>query len=88
MDFYQILATVGGSLIVLTTLPQVFKTLKLKKVDELSLPMFVTLFFAQGIWFFYGLHLKDMPLIFTNAGSMIIVMVNIVLIIKYRKISE
>ena len=84
MDFYQILALFAGALIILSTLPQVFKTLKTKEVKDLSLPMFVILGSAQCIWFFYGLHLKDIPLIITNFGSVVVVLTNILLILKYR----
>lgn len=84
MDFYQTMALIAGIMIVFSTAPQVFKTLKTKDVSSLSLPMFVTLGSAQFIWLLYGIHLNDLPLIVTNAGSFLIVFTNVALIIKYR----
>jgi MtN3 and saliva related transmembrane protein len=85
MDIYQMLALVGGAMIVLTTLPQLIKIVKTKEVKDLSLGMFVILFIAEGIWLFYGFHLNDLPLILTNGLAMVVVATNISLIIKYRE---
>jgi MtN3 and saliva related transmembrane protein len=84
MDFYQILALVGGAMIIFTTFPQLIKIIKTKKVDDLSLNMFLILIIAESIWLYYGLHINDLPLILTNGLSMVVVATNIGLIFKYR----
>lgn len=84
MDLFQVLATVAGAMIVFSTLPQVFKTLKTKDISGLSLPMFLIIWAAQLMWLAYGIHINDLPLVITNAGSALIVFINILLILKYR----
>lgn len=84
MDFYQILALIAGALIVGNTLPQLIKILKTKKVDDLSLAMFIMIFLAQVIWLVYGFHIKDIPVIFTNIFGMLFSVIIIGLILKYR----
>lgn len=85
MDYYQIAALFAGGLIVISTIPQIIKTLKLKEVKDVSLHMFVLIFIAQCIWIFYGFHISDLPVILTNGFSMIAIVTNIVLILKYRE---
>ncbi|RJO60080.1 hypothetical protein C4544_06990 [candidate division WS5 bacterium] len=86
MDWFQILAIFAGGMVVTSTLPQVVKSYKTKKVEDLSLAMFFLLFCAQIIWLFYGFHIKDLPVILTNGFSILVVSTNIGLIFKYRKV--
>lgn len=85
MDKFQLIASAAGAMVIFSTMPQVFKTLKTKKVEELSLAMFLLLLCAQTIWFFYGFHIKDLPVILTNGFSALVVATNVGLILKYRK---
>lgn len=85
MDIYKVIAFVAGIMVILSTLPQVFKSLRLREVKDVSLPMFFILGTAQALWLIYGIHLNDLPLIVTNAGSILIVVTNIFLIFKYRE---
>ncbi|MDO8507675.1 MAG: SemiSWEET family transporter [bacterium] len=86
MDKFQIVAMIAGIMVVFSTLPQVSKTLKTKKVEELSLAMFLLLLGAQTIWFFYGFHIHDIAIILTNGISALVVATNVGLILKYRKV--
>ncbi|MEK7447196.1 MAG: SemiSWEET family transporter [Patescibacteria group bacterium] len=86
MDFYQILALIAGALIVGNTLSQLFKIIKTKKVDDLSLVMFLMIFLAQVIWLVYGLHIQDMPVILTNGFGMLFTIIIIGLIFRYRTV--
>lgn len=85
MDFFQILAFLAGAMIVVSTLPQVFKTLKLKEVKDLSLPMFILLGTAQILWIIYAIHINDLPVLLTNLLSAGVVFANIFLIFKYQR---
>lgn len=88
MDTFQIFAIIGGVMVIISSIPQVFKILKTKKVGDLSLVMFFLLLCAQIIWVFYGLHIKDIPIILTNFFSMLVVITNIGLILKYRIVPQ
>ncbi len=85
MDLFQILAIIAGGMIIISTIPQIFKTLKTEKVEDLSLVMFILIVAAQVIWLFYGLHIQDIPVILTNGFGMLVTATNIILILKYRK---
>lgn len=50
-------------------LPQTFKTLRTRSVDDLSLPTNLLLFLAILLWLTYGLMRLDMPLILANLFS-------------------
>jgi len=54
---------------ILTTsafLPQVVKTIKTKKTEDLSLPTFLMIQFGTILWLIYGYSINDMPLVFAN----------------------
>lgn len=84
MDFYQILALIAGALIVGNTIPQLAKILKTKKVDDLSLAMFLMILLAQAIWLVYGFHINDIPVIFTNSLGMLFTTLIVGFILRYR----
>ncbi|MFN3954287.1 MAG: SemiSWEET family sugar transporter [Pararhodobacter sp.] len=50
-------------------LPQTFKTLRTRSVDDLSLPTNLILLMAILLWLTYGLLRLDMPLILANLFS-------------------
>jgi len=79
---------IAGALIVGNTIPQLIKILKTKKVDDISLGMFCMILLAQVIWLYYGFHIHDVPVIFTNALGMIFSITIIGLICKYRTITN
>lgn len=71
---------------VLTTgsyLPQVIKSWKLKKTDEISLGMYVALVSGQLLWIVYGVAIRDLPIIVANGASC--VLASSVLVLKIRE---
>lgn len=84
MDIYQFAAFFAGSLVVISAIPQIFKIAKRKSARDVSLPMFLMLLSANVIWLFYGLHIKDNPVIYTNIFAGLVSFTNIILIIKYK----
>ncbi len=83
MDPYQILAYIGGFLVIISALPQVYKIVKHKSAKDVSLPMFILLVMANILWFIYGVHLNDLALIFTNLFAGTISLTNVILIFRY-----
>ncbi|MFP5040912.1 SemiSWEET family sugar transporter [Parasediminibacterium sp. JCM 36343] len=54
---------------ILTTgayIPQAYKTIKTKSTSDLSISTFSMLFFGTICWFFYGIFIKDTPLMIAN----------------------
>ena len=65
---------IGMAAAVLTTiafLPQVIRTWKTRSTADISLVMFVTYVTGIVLWLLYGLMLHDLPLIFSNAVTLV-----------------
>ena len=65
--------------------PQVYKTIKTKSVEGVSLTMYFVLFTGIVCWFFYGLLIHSVSIIAANLASGFLVFVLIVLRIIYKK---
>lgn len=59
----------GSVAAVLTTaafLPQLFKTFRTRRVEDISLVMYLVFTLGVGLWLVYGLLLDAMPIIVAN----------------------
>jgi MtN3 and saliva related transmembrane protein len=74
-------AAVGTSIL----LPQVYKSIKTKKVNDISMSMLVVYIINLVLWEIYGLLLFSIPLIACNITSLIIAIFQIFLKIKYNQ---
>ncbi len=73
-------AAVGTSLM----LPQVIKSIKTKKVDDISFGMLVLYFFNCLLWLAYGTLIIAWPVIVCNFIALIISIIQLILKLKYR----
>jgi len=79
---------IGMVAAVLTTssfAPQVYKTWKTKKVDGISLSMFLALFIGILFWLIYGILIGSFSIILANCFSGLLVSMLIIMRIIYRK---
>lgn len=74
-------ATVVGTSIML---PQIYKSLKTKKVSDISWGMLVLYFLNCLLWLVYGILIVAFPLIATNGIALCISILQIALKVKYR----
>jgi MtN3 and saliva related transmembrane protein len=81
----EIVGIAAGVCTSISLLPQLFKLLKNKKAEDLSLFYLVILFIGLILWIFYGILRQDVPLIATNAFSVTINAIVIFLGIKYKR---
>jgi MtN3 and saliva related transmembrane protein len=65
-------------------LPQVIKTFKEKKADNISAGMLVVLMCGIILWIWYGTIKTDWPIILTNAFSLLINIIMLVLRFIYK----
>ena len=65
--------------------PQVYKSLKTKAVDDVSLSMFLVLFIGMLFWLYYGIRMNSISIILANIVSGVLVLVQIVAKIIYSK---
>lgn len=84
MDTTQIIGLTAGVLTAGSMLPQVVKSWKEKKAEDVSLIMLIVLIAGIALWILYGIKKNDLPIIATNAFSMLVNVTMIVLRIKFK----
>lgn len=67
MDSVQILGLVAGGFVVCASLPQIFKIIKSKSAEDISLPMYIALNIGTFLWLIYGFVSQQPAIIVTNA---------------------
>lgn len=71
-EYIQFVGIGAGILTAVSMLPQLIKTFKEKKVQNLSLVMILTVMSGIGCWVWYGFLRNDLPIIFTNCFSFLL----------------
>ena len=72
-------ATVGSVIM----LPQVIKTLRTRKADDLSLIMIILLIVNCVLWISYGTLILSWPVIVCNSIALVVISLQLVLKIRY-----
>ncbi len=72
MELTEVIGIIGGIFTSASLLPQLIKIVKEKKVEELSVGMFISLMIGLLLWTYYGILRKDMPIIVTNSFSVLL----------------
>ncbi len=82
-NYIQIIGIGAGILTSISMLPQLIKTFKEKKAENISLVMILILLCGIGSWVWYGFLKSDMPIIFTNCFSFLLNSILLFLRFKY-----
>jgi MtN3 and saliva related transmembrane protein len=85
MNWTQIIGLAAGIFTSSSLLPQVVKTLKEKKAEDVSLLMLLVLQAGLILWIIYGIKRNDLPIIATNSFSLLVNWVMVLLRIKYKR---
>jgi len=85
LNYTGIIGFVAGIFTACSLLPQLIKIIKEKKVQDLSIGMFITLMVGLGLWITYGVLKKDVPIIVTNVFSLLLNISILILRFKYSK---
>lgn len=85
MNWTQIIGIAAGVLTSTSLIPQVVKTIKEKKTEDISLIVFLVLGTGVILWIAYGIKRNDIPIIATNTFSLLVNIMMIILGIKYKK---
>lgn len=85
MDWTQIIGLAAGICTACSLLPQIVKTLKEKKAEDVSLVMLFVLQAGLILWIIYGFKRNDIPIIATNCFSLLVNITMVILGIKYKK---
>lgn len=84
MEGIDILGIVAGICTSSSILPQIIKTLKKKKAEEVSIFMFIVLMTGNALWIYYRFVKSDIAIISTNFFALALNIVMIVLKFRYR----
>ena len=84
-EYIQFIGIGAGILTSVSMLPQLIKTFKEKKVEDISLVMILVLMSGIGAWIWYGILRNDAPIIFTNSFSFILNSILLFLRFKYAE---
>lgn len=82
MQFIDILGLVAGICTSSSLVPQLVKTVKNKKAQDVSVFMFIVMLTGNALWLYYGFHKKDIAIIATNSLS--VILNTLLLICKYK----
>jgi MtN3 and saliva related transmembrane protein len=85
VDFIQTIGICAGVCTSISLLPQLVKLIKNKKAEDLSLFYLIILFIGLALWIWYGILRQDIPIIATNAVSIVLNIAILILGIKYKK---
>lgn len=85
MNWTQVIGLAAGVCTATSLLPQVAKTIKEKKAEDVSLGMLLVLATGILLWIVYGIKKNDLPIIATNSFSLLVNIVMVVVGIKYKK---
>lgn len=85
MQWTQIIGLGAGICTAASMLPQVIKTFKEKKAEDVSMLMLILLMSGLLLWIIYGVKRNDIPIILTNSFSLIVNITMIILRVKFKK---
>ncbi len=81
----QVTGIMAGSITALSTLPQLIKIIKEKKVEDISIWMLIMLITGLSFWTLYGFLKHDIPILVTNLFSLLVNFILVGFRIKYKK---
>jgi MtN3 and saliva related transmembrane protein len=85
MDWTQVIGIAAGVCTATSLIPQVVKTIKERKAEDVSLAMLLVLGTGISLWIVYGIKKNDLPIIATNAFSLLVNITMVIWGIKYKK---
>jgi MtN3 and saliva related transmembrane protein len=82
-EYVQYIGIGAGILTSVSMLPQLIKTFKEKKAEDISLVMIFALIGGIAGWIWYGFLKSDLPIIFTNCFSLLLNLILLFFRFKY-----
>ena len=84
MQTEQLIGIAAGVLTSTSMLPQLVKLIREKKADAISAVMLIVLISGLTLWVAYGIIRNDLPIIITNAFSLLVNVVMLVMRQVYK----
>lgn len=83
MSFNNLVGIIAGIITTSALIPQAIKIYRTKSARDVSLAMFLFLAVGIALWLFYGLLIKELPVIIANFFSLILIFLIIIMKIRY-----
>jgi MtN3 and saliva related transmembrane protein len=83
-EFIDVLGLIAGTLTTIAFLPQLHKTWTSKSAKDVSSVMMITFCIGVFLWFVYGLAIHAMPVVVSNAVTLVLALLILVLKIRYK----
>ena len=83
-----IVNTIGftaGFLMAITMVPQIIKSLKTKKVEDISLLMLIIYVISAFLWMIYGILIKSLPVAITDGFAFCVSSTQLFIKVKYTR---
>jgi MtN3 and saliva related transmembrane protein len=80
-----IVGFIAGLVTTAANLPQVWKTYRNKSGEGLSFRMLLALAIGIGLWIIYGIMIKSLPLIATNAVVFLLILLLLGMKLKFDR---
>ena len=84
MSFVTLIGFAAGTLTTLSFVPQVVKSYRSKRCDDLSFGMLLAFTCGVTLWLVYGLFLHSAPIISANAVTLALLAVMLAMKFRYR----
>jgi MtN3 and saliva related transmembrane protein len=85
MSLITIIGVLASTFTAVSLLPQLFKVIKEKEAENVSLGMLAILFAGLGLWVYYGILKDDWIIIISNCFSFLVNLTLVIFAIKYKK---
>ena len=84
MNWITLIGFLAGTLTTLSFVPQVLKTARTRRCDDVSLGMLLAFTAGISLWLVYGLYLHSLPIILANAVTLVLTGAMIVMKMRFR----
>jgi MtN3 and saliva related transmembrane protein len=84
-EIISVLATVIGVLMAVSGIPQIYRIIKRKSSEDVSVAMMAIVLLGVTVWFIYGIIFNTYPIIIANGVGIVVWGATLVTILKYRK---
>lgn len=84
MDYLTMLGLLAGLCTTISFLPQVIKSWRSRRTQDISLVTFLILSTGTLLWLLYGISKNDIPIILANGITFLLTLIIIALKIKYK----
>jgi MtN3 and saliva related transmembrane protein len=86
--FLTVLGVVAGLCTSAAVVPQLIKTIKVKKAEDVSPFMFIITLTGNALWIYYGVSKTDAAIISTNILSFVLNSIMLYLNLRYKGNSD